>query len=98
MWWVKLIVIVLLLAAVFSLGRALMGLVQGDSKSGKTMRALAWRVGFSVVIFLFILLSMVMGWIAPHDVNPTLRYGQPIESSAAPSPTSPVGQPPGEQP
>ena len=34
MWWVKLIVIVLLLAAVFSLGRALMGLVQGDSKSG----------------------------------------------------------------
>ena len=41
MWWVKLIVIVLLLAAVFSLGRALMGLVQGDSKSGKTMRALA---------------------------------------------------------
>ncbi|MDF1725560.1 MAG: DUF2909 domain-containing protein [Alcanivorax sp.] len=46
------------------------------------MRALAWRVGFSAVIFLFILLSMMMGWIQPHDVNPTKRYGQPIEQTA----------------
>ena len=61
MWWVKLIVIVLLLA-VFSLGRALMGLVQGDSKS-KTMRArLAGRVFGR--IFLFILFSM-MGTLRP---------------------------------
>ena len=81
MWWVKLIVIVLLIAAVVSLGRALFSLVQDDGKSGKTMRALAWRVGFSAVIFLFILLSMVMGWIQPHDVNPTKRYGQPIEQT-----------------
>ena len=98
MWGVRLISIVLLLAAVFSLGRALMGLVQGDSKSGKTMRALAWRVGFSVVIFLFILFSMMMGWIAPHDVNPTLRYGQPIEQSQAPSSAAPAGLESGEQP
>lgn len=82
MWWVKLIVIVLLIAAVVSLGRALMSLVKGEGKSGKTMRALAWRVGFSAAIFLFILLSMVMGWIQPHDVNPTKRYGQPIEQIA----------------
>ena len=81
MWWVKLIVIVLLLAAVFSLGRALLALVKGEKGEGKskTMRALAWRVGFSVAVFLFILLSMMMGWIAPHDVNPNLRYGEPIE-------------------
>ena len=51
MWWVKLIVIVLLIAAVVSLGRALFSLVKDDGKSGKTMRALAWRVGFSAVIF-----------------------------------------------
>lgn len=81
MWWVKLIVIVLLLAAVISLGRALMSLVRGEGKDGKTMRALAWRVGFSVAVFLFILLSMVMGWIQPHDVNPTQRHGEPIEQS-----------------
>lgn len=82
MWWVKLIVIVLLLAAVVSLARALMALVRGESKDGKTMRALAWRVGFSVAVFLFILLSMYMGWIKPHDVNPNNRDGQPIEQTA----------------
>ena len=80
MWWVKLIVIILLLAAVISLGRALMSLVKGQGKEGKTMRALAWRVGFSVAVFLFIILSMYMGWVQPHDVNPTLRYGEPIDA------------------
>ncbi|MGB1202506.1 MAG: DUF2909 domain-containing protein [Alloalcanivorax venustensis] len=43
------------------------------------MRALAWRVGFSVMVFVFILVSMLMGWIQPHDVNPTTREGAPIE-------------------
>ncbi len=80
MWWVKLIVIILLLAAVISLGRALMSLVKGQGKEGKTMRALAWRVGFSVAVFLFIILSMYMGWVQPHDVNPTLRYGEPTDA------------------
>ncbi|MBL4714731.1 MAG: twin transmembrane helix small protein [Alcanivorax sp.] len=79
MWWVKLIVIVLLIAAVVSLARALMSLVRNEGKSGKTMRALAWRVGFSVMVFVFILVSMLMGWIQPHDVNPTTRDGVPIE-------------------
>lgn len=84
MWWVKLIIIVLLLAAVFSLGRALMALVRGEKgeAKSKTMRALAWRVGFSVTVFLFILLSMVMGWITPHDVNPNTLHGKPIQQAA----------------
>lgn len=81
MWWVKLIVVILLLAAVISLGRALISLVKDQGKEGKTMRALAWRVGFSVAVFLFILLSMYLGWVQPHDVNPTLRYGEPLQSS-----------------
>ena len=79
MWWVKLIVIVLLIAAVVSLARALMSLVRNEGKSGKTIRALAWRVGFSAMVFVFILVSMLMGWIQPHDVNPTTREGVPIE-------------------
>ncbi len=79
MWWVKLIVIVLLVAAVVSLARALMSLVRNEGKSGKTMRALAWRVGFSAMVFVFILVSMMMGWIQPHDVNPATRGGVPIE-------------------
>ena len=94
MWWVKLIVVVLLLAAVFSLGRALMALVKGEQGEGKskTMRALAWRVGFSVAVFLFILLSMLMGWITPHDVNPNLLHGQPIERGVSADPATPSAE------
>ncbi|ASK33154.1 twin transmembrane helix small protein [Alloalcanivorax mobilis] len=83
MWWVKLIVIVLLIAAVVALARALFSLVRNQGGEGKTMRALAWRVGFSAAVFLFILLSMYMGWIKPHDVNPGTRDGQIIEQGDA---------------
>ena len=34
------------------------------------------------MVFVFILVSMMMGWIQPHDVNPGQRYGEPIEQSA----------------
>lgn len=83
MWWVKLIVLVLLVAAVVALFRALMSLVRNQSGQRQTMRALAWRVGFSVAVFVFLLLSMYMGWIKPHDVNPGQRQGEPIKQGPA---------------
>jgi chromate transport protein ChrA len=79
MLWVKLVVLALVIAAVVALFRALVSLVRNEGGQGKTMRALAWRVGFSVAVFLFLLLSMYLGWIEPHDVNPTERYGEKIE-------------------
>lgn len=91
MWWVKVLVLVLLVAAVVSLFRALTSMMRDEGGEGKTVRALTWRIGFSVVIFLFLLLSMYIGWVTPHDVNPGERYGQPIgqpesasEGAAAP--------------
>lgn len=86
MWWVKLIVMILLVAAVVSLFRALWSLVREESGSRRTMRALAWRVGFSVAVFLFLLLSMYMGWVTPHDVNPTELHGEKIEPGAQEAP------------
>jgi hypothetical protein len=56
-----------------------MSLVRNESGQRQTMRALAWRVGFSAAVFLFLLLSMYMGWIEPHDVNPTERQGEEIQ-------------------
>lgn len=86
MWWVKLIVMILLVAAVVSLFRALSSLVREQSGSRRTMRALAWRVGFSVAVFLLLLLSMYMGWVTPHDVNPTELYGEKIEQGGGEAP------------
>lgn len=83
MLWVKLLVLGLLVAAVIALFRALTAMMRGEGGQGKTVGALAWRVGFSAAVFLFLLLAMYMGWVEPHDVNPSKRYGQPVETEEA---------------
>ncbi len=40
----------------------------GKPKTSRMMRALAWRVGLSVLLFLCILLSFWMGWIQPTGI------------------------------
>ena len=40
----------------------------GNHKSGNMMRALAVRVGLSILLFAFILLSYKLGWIRPTGV------------------------------
>ncbi len=83
MLWVKIVVLLLLAGAVVALARALNSLVRGKG-SGHTARALSWRVGLSAGAFAFLWVSMWFGWIEPHDVNPTLRQGQPIEQAGDP--------------
>lgn len=90
MWWVKVLALLLLAGAVVALFRGLTSMVRGESADGRTVRALAWRVGLSLVAFLFLILSMYMGWVQPHDVRYTERYGVPIEApAAAPEPSEP---------
>ena len=45
---------------------------QGDGRNRHMARALALRVGLSVALFLFILLSWHMGWVRPTGI-PTGR-------------------------
>ena len=84
MWWVKVVALLLLAAAVVALFSGLTSMVRGESADGRTVRALAWRVGLSLAAFLFLILSMVMGWVQPHDVRYIERYGVPIEVPPAP--------------
>lgn len=41
---------------------------EGRAKKATMWRALAWRVGLSVSLFLCILLAYKLGWIAPTGV------------------------------
>lgn len=63
---------VALLAIVAALGAAGLAMLRGGRddtpRSKRMMRALAWRVGLSVLLFLFILLSFAMGWIRPTGI------------------------------
>jgi hypothetical protein len=40
----------------------------GDARNKLMARALALRVGLSVALFLFILLSWYMGWVRPTGI------------------------------
>ncbi|MDB5986713.1 MAG: twin transrane helix small protein [Nevskia sp.] len=65
----KLIIVVLLLAIVVSLFSGLTFLLRDSSQSRRTVWALTIRVGLSVTLVLFLLLSLYMGWIKPHGIG-----------------------------
>ena len=60
------IALVAVLGALASAGFAMLRKGGQPLQRDKRMaRALAWRVGLSIALFLFVLLSWRLGWIAP---------------------------------
>jgi hypothetical protein len=66
----KYLVILILGLIVFSLGKALFHLSSSaPGNSVKMVRALSWRIGLSVLLFLLLLLGYLQGWIEPQHVR-----------------------------
>ena len=65
----KLIVLLLFFACVYSLGSALFYLNKDRDNSGRLARALTWRIGLSVFLFAFLIFAAWRGWIVPHSVG-----------------------------
>lgn len=61
----KVIVLVLLAAIIISLGSGLFFLTKDDKNSPRVLTALKIRVGLSVVLILFLVVSFSLGWIEP---------------------------------
>ena len=72
----KTVIVITLVLVLVSLGGAgLFMLRKGGNtltRDSRMARALAWRVGLSVALFVFILLSWWMGWVQPTGL-PTGR-------------------------
>ena len=67
---VKLVVIQMLIAIIASLGSALFHLARGSGgDSRKMLRALTWRIGLSVFLFVLLLISYAAGLIRPHELR-----------------------------
>jgi hypothetical protein len=72
----KYLVILAFVAILGSLGSALFfmmrgGTAQDDKRRGRNMaRALAFRIGFSILLFLCILLGWKLGYIHPTGIAP----------------------------
>ena len=64
----KTIIVILLLVVLFSLFQALFFLIKDDSKSDRMLKALTWRIGLSVFIFILLLIGQAVGLIQPHGL------------------------------
>jgi Protein of unknown function (DUF2909) len=59
------------IAIVASLISALRHLTRGAGDSRRMVRALTWRIGLSVALFVLLMLAWYTGLIAPHGIDPT---------------------------
>ncbi len=70
----KSLVALAFLAIIASLGSALFFMMRdgrdGKAKTSRMARALAFRVGFSILIFLCILIAWHFGYIQPTGIKP----------------------------
>jgi hypothetical protein len=63
----RLIIVLLMLAAIASLAFALTGLLRGGADAGERMqRGMRLRIGFSVAVFLLLMLAWATGLIEPN--------------------------------
>lgn len=64
----KILIAIAFALIIGSLGSALVFLMRDKGRSNRTVRALAWRVGVSVLLFAMLLLAYFAGWIRPTGV------------------------------
>lgn len=62
----KVIIITVMVCIVVALFSSLIFLVRDEGKSKRSVKALSWRIGLSLALFLFLLLSYYLKWITPH--------------------------------
>jgi hypothetical protein len=65
----KPLIVLVLLAIVASLGKAMFSMSTGPENSARVVQALTWRIALSVALFVSLLASYHFGWIAPHSVH-----------------------------
>ena len=67
---VKVVMVLALLAIVVSLGVALWRLISDRGDSERAVKALTFRIGLSIALFVLLVLGMLTGVVVPHGVVP----------------------------
>jgi hypothetical protein len=67
----KYLILGMLVLILISLGKALFHMSSPREDDGRKMvRALAWRIGLSVALFVLLIVAYYNGWIEPQHVTP----------------------------
>ena len=65
----KTIVMIALLIIFAMLASSMFFLIRDKGKTQRTVKALTWRIGTSLCLFVFLFLAFKFHWIAPHDIQ-----------------------------
>ncbi len=65
----KILVAIAFVLILGSLASALVFLMRDKGKSNRTVKALAMRVGFSITLFVLLLIAHQLGWIEPTGIR-----------------------------
>lgn len=65
----KILVGIAFILIIGSLASALVFLMRDKGRSNRTVQALAFRVGFSILLFVLILVAHRLGWIVPTGIT-----------------------------
>ena len=84
---IKTLAIIFFLFIIVSLGIALFHLVKGKDaeQSEKTLKALTYRIGLSVLLFILLFIAFATGLFQPHGIGARIEQGT-IEKPADPKP------------
>ncbi len=64
--WFKWLVIAFMLFILYSLGSGLYYLMTDSGKTQRTVRALTWRIGLSLLLFILLMLAYFLGLVQPN--------------------------------
>ncbi len=64
----KILVGIAFILIIGSLASALVFLMRDKGRNNRTVQALAFRVGFSILLFVLILVANRLGWIQPTGI------------------------------
>lgn len=65
----KFIILLAMFLIVGALGSGIIFLVKDPGNNKRTVKALTWRIGLSLSLFIFLFIAFRLGWVTPHSIG-----------------------------
>ncbi|MFY7698166.1 MAG: DUF2909 domain-containing protein [Legionella sp.] len=64
----KILIVMVMLVILLALASGLTSLIRNKDNGIKAAIALSWRIGLSLILFIFLFIAFRFGWIIPHQL------------------------------